>query len=228
MVNLLWAQGKVVLVEPYADLRIGKLVQMKVAKKYFKVPAYQFRMRFPSAFQEGTEVVVKSLTSGPVGLEKTGRESVIFATRVRDQDLSVSIPWMVQEYVDAELDVTVVFVRDQLFAFELDRRGFPAQVVDWRELPLETTSNQWRPHELPKEVEGGIFRLMDELMLHFGRLDFLLSKGSYYFLEVNPNGHWAWLDAEGQYGLLEKFTREISPLTTTHEIPNHHESKVPS
>jgi hypothetical protein len=218
-VNLLWADGKVVLVEPYADLRVGKFVQLRAASRYFDVPSYQFRLGFPSRFKKSKQVIVKSLTFEPASRGKEGCESVLFASKVSDDDLSPSSPWMVQEYVKADSDITVAVVRDELFAFELDRHEFPDGVVDWRELPSESTTNNWQLHRLPVQIEKGLFQLMDDLELHFARIDFLLSKGRYYFLELNPNGHWAWLDAEDRHGLLDKVSREISPNTERHSIP---------
>lgn len=35
------------------------------------------------------------------------------------------------------------------------------------------------------------------LGLRFGALDFLVTpSGEWYFLEVNPNGQWAWIEQE--------------------------------
>ena len=216
MVNILWAEKKVVLIEPLADLRAGKFVQLKLAREYFTLPDYQFRLGSGSRFSKDAAVVTKSLTLEPV-VGKT--HSVIFATRVDDSRLAPSYPWMVQEYIDAEADVTVVVVRDRLFAFELDRRPFLDKTVDWRELPVDETSDNWKPHTLPEAIEKGIFSFMGSLLLHFGRLDFLYHQGSYTFLEVNPNGQWAWLDAEAKHGLTMKIIDEISPRTPCRSIP---------
>jgi hypothetical protein len=62
---------------------------------------------------------------------------------------------------------------------------------------------------------------MAELGLHFGRLDFLLGEDGYWFLEVNTNGEWAWLDTEGHHGLLLKVASEIDPDQPRHPIPNY-------
>ena len=46
---------------------------------------------------------------------------------------------------------------------------------------------------------------MDSLGLKFGRLDMLAKDKSLHetkFLEINPNGQWAWLDKSGTDGLL--------------------------
>lgn len=217
MVNLLWAAGKIVLVEPRADSRVGKFVQARVAQRYFRVPPYQFRCGNGAERFADRQVVAKSLTSESMG--GVADKSVLYATKVSAADLDQSFPWMVQEYVSAERDVTVAFVRDRLFAFELDRRPFLDRTIDWRELPVDAVAGDWTPHELPPAQADAIFRFMSDLSLQFGRLDFLYADGQYFFLEVNPNGQWAWLDAEGAHGLLDKVVREVSPCTPCHPIP---------
>ncbi len=223
LINLLWAEGKVVLVEPRADMRVGKFVQTRIARRYFPVPRYRFGYGRPDAFLGG-ETIVKSLTFEPI----TGKSDprVLYATRVAESTLSPDFPWMVQQYVEAKADVTVAFVRDRLFAFELDRSLFLNRTVDWRALPVDQTAAMWRPHDLPAEVEKAIFAFMCDLGLHYGRLDFLYDGSRYDFLEVNPNGQWGWLDSEGKYGLLEKIVAELSPTTPCYPIPNEFRAQL--
>jgi len=217
LVNLLWLDSKVVLIEPFAEFHAGKFVQLRLAAAHLRVPPYQFRLARDSAFADGQETVVKSLTMEPVG-DSEDRE-LLFATKVDDRTLSSECPWMVQQYVRATKDITVAFVYDQLFAFELDREAFLDRAVDWRELPSDWERGDWRPHQLPSDVSSGIFAFMKEIGLHFGRLDFLWSPEGYTFLEVNSNGEWGWLDADGRYGLLQKVVDEVNPLTAVHPIP---------
>ena len=47
IINLLWSRGKVVLVEPYVDLRVGKFVQARLAADLFHMPAHAFTFRQP-------------------------------------------------------------------------------------------------------------------------------------------------------------------------------------
>ncbi|MDP2295134.1 MAG: hypothetical protein Q8M24_06680, partial [Pseudolabrys sp.] len=64
-----------------------------------------------------------------------------------------------------------------------------------------------------------IFAFMHEMGLQFGRLDFLKGSNGYYFLEVNTNGGWAWLDTQGCHGLLLKVVMEVDPDNVLHSIP---------
>ena len=215
--NLLWADGKIVLVEPLVDARVGKFVQLDAARVFFNVPTYQFSVGAPFEKAKGRGYVAKSLTFETIGPESEG--ATLFTTKVDTDQLSPGVPWFVQECITAETDVTVQVVRDEAFAFELDRRPFMDKTVDWRELAADETSGEWQPHILPEDTEKKIFAFMDRLGLHFGRLDFLLGKGVYYFLEVNPSGQWGWLDVEGKHGLLNKVIKEISPATPCTPIP---------
>jgi len=54
---------------------------------------------------------------------------------------------------------------------------------------------------------------MNNLGLKFGRIDFLLKNNEYFFLEVTPNGQWAWLDTENTNGLMSEMLMQISPNT---------------
>ena len=214
LVNVLWQQNKLVLVEPRAEERIGKLVQMREASRYFSVPPWKIVCGGPVPGSPGQDRVIKSLTS-----ERVSKGSVIYTTRVDERKLDSSSPWFVQNYVDAEADVTVVYVRGMTFAFELAREAFVEQTADWRQVALDQTAQNWKVHALPAKVAASIQSLMSDLTLDYGRIDFLLCSGEHIFLEVNCNGEWGWLDPLGRYGLLDQILSEISPSTPVHPIP---------
>lgn len=214
VVNLLWCDGKLILVEPFGDSRAGKFVQAAAARKYFQVPPFRFVSGEAVHVGAGSPVAVKSLTSGRV---KAG--AVLYTTKVENDVLAPETPWAIQDFVKAEKDVTVVFVRDRLFAFELGRMWFIEKTADWREVSLDPASSEWPVHVLPPAIERGIFGLMADLGLQYGRLDFLLAGGEYYFLEVNSNGEWGWLDCDNQHGLLQKMQEEINPSTPVRALP---------
>ena len=214
MVNLAWSEGKIVLVEPMADSRVGKFVQLRVAGRYFTVPPYKFVSGSPDFFEPGKLSIVKSLTS-----KRVNEHTVLYTTRVQEDELDPSTPWMIQDYLPASWDVTIVFVRDTMYGFELNRDPFLDKTVDWRETGGPDATDGWRCHPIPKPLEDSIFRFMDDLGLHYGRLDLLYTGEDYFFLEVNPNGEWAWLDFSGDVGLLGKMIEEISPDTRHHRIP---------
>ena len=55
--------------------------------------------------------------------------------------------------------------------------------------------NEWRPYQLPREVEERILRLMDYFVLNYGAIDIIVTPdGRHVFLELNPSGEFFWLE----------------------------------
>ena len=220
--NLLWSRGRLVLVEPFADVRCGKLMQARAASRYFAVPPFNCLFGSPQALRPRRRSVVKSLSS--TRLDKT---SVFYTTAVEESELDPAIPWTIQDLVVAEKDVTIAVVRDKLFAFELARHPFVDQTLDWRELATDYVTDEWKVHPLPPEIARGALSLMADLELCYGRIDMLVADGAYFFLEVNSNGEWGWLDPSGTHGLLSKIIEEISPDTPLRPLPTSRPPRDP-
>jgi hypothetical protein len=213
MANVLWSQGKFVLVEPGAPRRSGKLIQLIRAGQFFNVPPFRAGINTRFSAEDGLEVV-KSLSKNlPAG-------KFIFSTALDPSRLAPDMPWFMQRYVEATFDITVVVVRNRLFAFKL-ARNFLDRGIDWRAAAREEET--WSPMQLSGQTAASILEYMRAMRLDFGRLDFLMdAAGELYFCEVNPNPQYAWLDYEKKFGLLSAVIDEISPTTERHSIPVVH------
>ena len=116
IVNLLWAEKKLVLVEPFAERRTGKLMQLRYAQGLFAVPAHQVVLNESPC---GDSVVVSSRC--PTGVSGRQGAFTLLVVRTRDLDPPVYRGFAEQQYVEATHDVTVVFVRGRMFGFSLKR-----------------------------------------------------------------------------------------------------------
>jgi len=213
--NRLYYAGRAVLIDPCSDQLSGKLIQARIARRYFSVPDWKM-VSGDSRSSGESAVVAKSLTSRRVEARTT-----LYTSRVEEKELAPSSPWFIQQCIQADRDVTVVFVRGSLFVFEFRRALLPKGIVDWR-LAVErdpSLAGRWTAHELPGALRKGIEGFMRDMGLHYGRLDFLLAGKTYWFLEVNPNGEWGWLDPDGQAGILDTLVKELSPDTPRHPLP---------
>ena len=199
--NYFSTQNKNILVVPNIERYIGKIVQMTIAKKYFIVPNWSVELN--NNLSDGI-CVAKSLST-----EVTSNNKIIYTTKITKENLDIKFPWFLQDLIDAELDITVVYIDGKSFAYELMRKK---DLIDWRK-EINKEKQQWKIHEISIEFENTIIAYMNHLSLKFGRLDFLFNSGIYYFLEVNPNGQWAWLDIENKNGLMTEMVRQISPIT---------------
>lgn len=192
------ARGRACLIHP-GNGRWGKLRQLWLARRYFRVPEWAAFHgcacpQFPGA------TISKGLTQTPIGSGK-----LFFTKEVEPAQLDPEYPWFVQSKVNAQTDVTVAYVSGDLFAFEVDRDTFEG--VDCR---IDFSGQlEWKPTDLSEAEQSAIRGFMEVTGFSFGRLDFLRENGELIFLELNPNGQWAWLDLEGKHGLLPRIAEEI-------------------
>jgi ATP-grasp ribosomal peptide maturase len=135
------------------------------------------------------EVIYKPLSSAYVGSE------MIYATLLPREDWGdpriAHTAHLLQEWIEHDYAVRVAVVDGQFFATAIHAHSYAAH-VDWRsDYPALT----YEPTELPGDVQDKALDLMARLGLRFGAFDFLVRHdGTYVYLEVNPNGQWAWVD----------------------------------
>ena len=203
--DLAFASGKLALVKPASA--VSKVRQMRLAKYWFPVPEWKaFHGGFPRAFKTGT--VVKTFAATPLG-----NGAHLLVKEVDAGCLSSEFPWFIQEKTPASHDVTVVYVNGRLFAYELSRD------FDGMDSRLATSERDsiWPPCEICQHEAVGIRAIMTELNLTFGRFDFLRVNGQLWFLEVNPNGQWGWLDPRRDNGLYQAVADEIRAVWERNE-----------
>ena len=209
-------RGLVALVR-CSNNRYGKLRQLLAAQKYFHVaPWHFFHGELPEECKRG-RWVVKSMTQTPIGEGK-----VFFVKEVDPAALDLSYPWFVQERIDGEEEVTVVYVDSKTYAANAPRSSFETE--DSRKSLMEKP-RAWPRCELSPADERAIKGFMDKTGYRFGRFDFIRKDGELWFLELNPNGQWAWLDEKNEHGLVSMVADAIKAEDRTHrERPSLQES----
>jgi glutathione synthase/RimK-type ligase-like ATP-grasp enzyme len=177
------------------QLRVAHDVGLRVPKTAVSNDPAAIRRFFATV---RSSMIVKPLRSGYI--ELAGAPRAVFTSRVSEEhlaqlDAAVPCPAIYQALIlkCCDVRVTVVGAGDRIFTAEIESQSDPDAVIDWRR-----TSNPDLPHkatDLPEDVTAGIIELMKRLGLSFGALDLVRDdKGNYWFLEINPNGQWLWLE----------------------------------
>lgn len=140
--------------------------------------------------------VVKPLGSGV--LTEAGTAKLIYTNRVCVEDIDHTVAGtahLFQQQVDKAYEVRLTVVDDVCFAVRIDS-GSNAAALDWRS---DYDNLSYSVVAVPDRIREAVRRLMARLRLRFGALDFIVTPhGEWVFLEINPNGQWAWLqDATG-------------------------------
>jgi glutathione synthase/RimK-type ligase-like ATP-grasp enzyme len=119
-------------------------------------------------------------------------------------------PVIFQDYIEAEVDLRVTVVGDDIFAAAINSQE-TSYKVDFRIDMGKAHINEVR---LPDEIEKKLHALMKRLGLVYGAIDMRLTPdGRYVFLEINPAGQWLFI--EQQTG--QKISRAIARMLKDHD-----------
>jgi glutathione synthase/RimK-type ligase-like ATP-grasp enzyme len=173
--------------------------QLKVARSIgFDVPATLISNDSTAvrAFAaEHQPLICKPLGEGRI--EFDGGERLFFTSRFEAtaSDLLDDLgpePYLFQELVDKNYDLRVTVIGEEVFAVRIESQVLPEAEVDWRRAGVRV------PHvaeTLPSEVVDRCLALVRGFELEFAAIDLVRARDDrYVFLELNPNGQWAWLE----------------------------------
>ncbi|MBX9425566.1 ATP-grasp ribosomal peptide maturase [Streptomyces lateritius] len=98
-------------------------------------------------------------------------------------------PHLFQARVDKVADVRVLLVGRHTFAVRIT-----SELLDWR---MDYSALAYTVEHLPGQVDKALHAYLDRLELVTGSFDLAVDRaGDYWWLELNPNGQWAWLETE--------------------------------
>ena len=123
-----------------------------------------------------------------------------------------------QEQIDGEEEVTGVTIDGKTYAANAPRDSFGAEESG---RALMEQPRAWTRCELSQKEIRAIKRFMDETGYRFGRFDFIRKNGELWFLELNPNGQWAWLDEKNEHGLISMVADAIKREDAAHKAFKH-------
>lgn len=185
--------------EPHSiELAENKVKQLQIATSLgFLIPrtvisnnpteVAMFVARHPS--------IAKPLRSGSLG--GSTQSEVIFTTRLStiaeiDFDAINIAPFIVQEEIHKSADVRVTVVGENVFATRIDSQEYKESTVDWRR--GDAREMKYSIYHLPADLAEACVSLVKAFGLRFGAIDLVLDRSQrHWFLEINPNGQWGWI-----------------------------------
>ncbi|HEX7334808.1 MAG TPA: hypothetical protein VF290_25120 [Pyrinomonadaceae bacterium] len=180
----------------------NKQLQLQVARELGLNTPRTLTTNDPSAvraFAKSCEggMVTKMLSS--FAIYEAGKELVVFTNSVQPEDLAdlsgLSLcPATFQELLRKSLEIRVTVVGHRVMSACIDSQVSARAAHDWRRDGVRMLQ-EWRPYQLPLEVEKKILRLMDYFSLNYGAIDIILTPDErHVFIELNPCGEFFWLE----------------------------------
>jgi glutathione synthase/RimK-type ligase-like ATP-grasp enzyme len=172
-------------------------------------------------------VSLETFLQGPPAVAKPLRhalldgdvEKVIFTSRIdkavaRDARAVAAAPFILQREIVKQVDLRVTVVGERVFAAAIHSQESVDAEVDWR----QGAGGHLR-HEavhLPGEVAARCIALVKALGLGFGAIDLVLGRdGRHWFLEINPNGQWAWIESRTAQPIAAAIVEELERKAAT-------------
>lgn len=178
----------------------NKVLQLKLAKKVgFNIPKTIItndKEKIKEFYIENNQdIIIKPLAQTRVNYRNNA--AFIF-TNIVKKELIDSIeqydinPCIFQENIKKAYEIRVTVIGEKVFASSIYSQSNANTKVDWRKEKLN-----FNIEELPKHVINKCLQLLKELNIKFGAIDIIKTpNGDYIFLEINPNGQWAWIEMQ--------------------------------
>ncbi|TXL65628.1 hypothetical protein FHP05_05750 [Cerasibacillus terrae] len=192
----------------------NKIYQLQIAKKVgFRIPnsliSNQYNNIVKFYEENDKNCIIKPVKSGYLPNDEGSK--AIFTTKVDEENFNnparlESFPLYLQNNTPKEFDIRVIVIGEKVFAAEIHSQKYEDSSIDWRRGIM---SLEHYEHKLPIGIERKCIDLTHKLKLNFSAIDLIYTdKGEYIFLEINPNGQWAWIEKRLKFPL----SREIVNL----------------
>jgi len=192
-----------------------KILQLHVAQRIgLKIPRTCITSSQTDAIEfiesRRGRVVAKAL-SAPL-IEYPDQDYFIFTSvpcdisQVSPHELSIA-PTIFQELLAPKTDYRVTVIGHDCFSVRIAASADSSVPLDWR---TAKEGLDFTPCTIPRSVSERCVKLVTELGLVFGAIDLAEAKGDYYFLEINPNGEWGWLQTQARLPIAETLAEYLS------------------
>lgn len=156
-------------------------------------------------------LITKPLSCGYVEAAHPTDDTIIYTSPVPqkpssdDDSLLQRCPTLFQEHIDKQLDVRITIIDDEDVWVGLRS---PHDHVDVRFREMRGVEYcELRP---PAAVRNLVLALCRSYHLCYAAVDMCVTDdGEWYFLEINPDGQWAWLDLVGGTNIVDSFVRSF-------------------
>ncbi|MHA1381730.1 MAG: MvdC/MvdD family ATP grasp protein [Candidatus Helarchaeota archaeon] len=178
----------------------NKIYQLILAKKLgFRIPETiitnnrEYAYKFIKA--NSYNCIIKPIRSGFIS--DSSNPKIIFTNKIDRNKIEElkriqHCPSIFQNNIAKEADVRVTVVGEKIFSARIESKRYEENMIDWRRGSNIIEHNYI---ELPSKIANQCINLVKQLNLIFGAIDLILDQeGNFHFLEINPNGQWAWIE----------------------------------
>lgn len=141
----------------------------------------------------GGKIIAKALHS-PL-IEEPSKDYFIFTNKIDIKDLKNKeefkiCPSIYQQPLTPKIDYRVTVIGNKVLPVKIEAENNTSVELDWR---TQKKDLKFSLCNLPGDIKKLCRSYVKESGLFFGAIDLVTYKKKFYFLEINPNGEWGWL-----------------------------------
>ena len=184
----------------------NKIVQCLMAKQLgFNIPPSRITNSQQWACSNyKNESIVKPVSLGTICKEDS---RIIVQTNIVNENIPMDMlqycPSYFQDFIPKDYEVRITFAGKKSFPVKIKSQD----IVDWRR---KDNKVDYEVISVPQKIISQCEKMLSIFNLKFGCFDFVVKDNKYYFLEVNANGQWAWLETELGIDISGAIMEELS------------------
>ncbi|MCK5125532.1 MAG: hypothetical protein KAR42_04690 [candidate division Zixibacteria bacterium] len=154
------------------------------------------------------DVIAKSVKHG--FYVKEDKVQIAFTKKVNSdfcQNIETysKIPMIYQRRIDKLYDIRVTIVGKHIYSAAIHSQQYKESEIDWRAGDVEKGIElDYSVIQLPQNIENLCFSITRKFGLNYSAIDLIYTPDlKYYFLEMNSNGQWAWLEEKLRFPIRD-------------------------
>ncbi|HBR1679051.1 TPA: hypothetical protein OME01_005226 [Klebsiella pneumoniae] len=184
----------------------NKILQAKIANKIgFSIPDYcltNSACLLMHHLDQG--IIVKPLSNGIVEDEQSKE---IVQTNLFDKSKNISTlkfcPAYFQTYSNKQYEVRITIIDEVFFPVKIESEN----KIDWRKKDNKIIYSRIN---IPQKIRDKCLLYMKSFGIDFGCFDFIVFDDEWFFLEMNANGQWVWLEHETGLNISKEIMRHLN------------------
>ncbi len=187
----------------------NKIYQLQLAQEVgFKIPVSVISNQSEQIKEVkeacDNDCIIKPIKSG--NMKDINCPKAIFTSKLKIEQSDVerieSFPIFIQNNIHKQFDLRITVIGNEVYTAQIHSQNHKDSEVDWRS-GLQILEH--RNHELPDKIRMMCINLTQKMSLNYSAIDMILDEqGEYVFLEINPNGQWAWIEKRLGFPLSKK------------------------
>ncbi|KKA43419.1 hypothetical protein [Salinivibrio sp. KP-1] len=166
-------------------------------------------------FQKEFSLIAKPLRQAILGDESVVFTSSIGSVSAKDSSKISVCPCIFQQEIAKKYDLRITIVGENAYPVAIHSQTNLETKTDWRKGGY--TDIKHTLVDIPSNIKNMCIALTKRLGLRFSAIDLIVdNNNTYWFLEINPNGQWAWIENQTKAPISKAIVDELVEISHEH------------